>query len=232
MKTGIHIHAILMALLSSCSCLHVHVKALHVHVPTCESRRRSWVAGCGAKDVEFPCIFVSSSANDDGNGGDVDAHIGNNDGGPTPLFPELANPAPLPPPQSYDDAADALQNRRRGPTSSIVEGQSGERALSTSEEIRNALEADGGGGLAAAAMAIRKAMSPDGDWYNAADDGHEADVAVESIRDKILDFLLGEGVDPTMDSTPDANDELGSSSPLTNLDFLLGKLGERGNDES
>ena len=227
MQTAIFLHAILMALLSSCS---VPCLALHVHVPTCESRRRSWVGGA-RKDTIFPCIVVSSSANDENNGGDTDTNMDSNGGGLTPLFPELISPDPLQAPQSYDDAADALQNRRRGPPSSSG-GQSGERALSTSEEIRNALEGDGGGGLAAAAMAIRKAMSPGGDWYNTADGGDKDDVAVERKRDKILDFLLGEDADTNVDrAVPDEKDELGSSSQLTNLDYLLGKIGER-KDES
>ena len=180
-------------------------------------------------------MALSSSADDEVNSSDADI---DNDGGPTPLFPELANPSPLPPPQSYGEAADALQNRRRGLPSSSSGGKSGERALSTSEEIRNALEGDGGGGLAAAAMAIRKAMSPGGEWYDPdADDNGDADVEGGSKRKKISDLLgLGEGMGKTLDGAvpADENDEMGSSSQLTNLDFLLGKIGERStrNDES
>ena len=175
-------------------------------------------------------MVLSSSADDEVNSSDADI---DNDGGPMPLFPELANPSPLPPPQSYGEAADALQNRRRGLPFSSAGGQSSERALSTSEEIRNALDGDGGGGLAAAAMAIRKAMSPGGEWYDPDADGGDEDVEGGSKRNKISDLLgLGEGMGKTLDGDiPDEKDE-DSSSPLTNLDFLLGKLGERSNDES
>lgn len=236
MQTGLHLHAILSLMaLSFCSvpCLGLNVGFLHLS--TCESRgRRSWVAGGGAKDIRSTCKVLSSSADDEDISSDVD--IDNNDAGPTPLFPELANPPePLPPPQSYGEAADALQNRSWGPPSSSSGGKSGERALSTSEEIRNALEGDGGGGLAAAAMAIRKAMSPGGEWYDPdADDNGDADVEEGSKRNKISDLLgLGEGMGKTLDGDiPDEKDEMDSSSPLTNLDFLLDKLGERNNDES
>mmetsp|Transcript_29807 Transcript_29807/g.69952 ORF Transcript_29807/g.69952 Transcript_29807/m.69952 type:complete len:235 (-) Transcript_29807:83-787(-) len=234
MQTGLHLHVILLLWtlsLSSCSvsCLAQHVGFLHLS--TCESRgRRSWVAGGATKGIRS--MVLSSSADDEVNSSDADI---DNDGGPMPLFPELANPSPLPPPQSYDDAVDALQNRRRGSPSSSAGGQSSERALSTSEEIRNALDGDGGGGLAAAAMAIRKAMSPGGEWYDPdADDNGDEDADDEEECTSNLDLLLGEDADTNMDrAVPDENDEM-DSSPLTNLDYLLGKLGERStrNDES
>mmetsp|Transcript_29808 Transcript_29808/g.69955 ORF Transcript_29808/g.69955 Transcript_29808/m.69955 type:complete len:117 (-) Transcript_29808:11-361(-) len=113
MQTGLHLHVILLLWtlsLSSCSvsCLAQHVGFLHLS--TCESRgRRSWVAGGATKGIRS--MVLSSSADDEVNSSDADI---DNDGGPMPLFPELANPSPLPPPQSYDDAVDALQNRRRG----------------------------------------------------------------------------------------------------------------------
>ena len=71
----------------------------------------------------------------------------------TPLFPELANPEPPQQTSSYDQAADALQNLRRGRPSA---GERGERALGASDEIRNAMAS---GGLEGAARAIQKAMS-------------------------------------------------------------------------
>ena len=237
MQTVLHPHAILSLMaLSSCSvscwpCLGLNVGFLHLS--TCESRgQRSWVAGGATKGIGS--MVVSSSVNDEVNGSDADTNIGNNGGGPTPLFPELANSGPLPPPQSYGEAADALQNRRWGPPSSSSGGKSGERALSTSEEIRNALEGDGGGGLAGAAMAIRKAMSPGGEWYDPDADVGDEDIEGGSKRNKISDLLgLEEGMGTTLDGDiPDEKDEMDSSSPLTNLDFLLDKLGERNNDES
>ena len=230
MQTGLHLHVILLLWtlsLSSCSVSCLALQVGFLHVSTCESRgRRSWVAGGATKCIRS--VVVSSSADDEVDSSDADI---DNDRGPMPLFPELANPSPLPPPQSYDDAVDALQNRRRGSPFSSAGGQSSERALSTSEEIRNALDGDGGGGLAAAAMAIRKAMSPGGEWYDpdADENGDEdADGEEENTSNNILDFLLEEDADTNMDRAV----QMGSSSQLTNLDFLLGKLGERSNDES
>ena len=125
--------------------------------------------------------------------------------GPVPLFPELAKQEPPRQTSSYDDAADALQSLRRGRPSA---GERGERALSASDEIRNAMTS---GGLESAAKAIQKAMSKGGDWY----DG-EAD----ALRDN--EDMAVQGLD-TNDGV-DQNEE--GESPLTNLDFLLGRLDE------
>ena len=128
----------------------------------------------------------------------------------TPLFPELANPEPPQQTSSYDEAADALQNLRRGRPSA---GERGERALGASDEIRNAMAS---GGLEGAARAIQKAMSKGGDWY----DGEAEDRFSELRGDE--DMAARQGLDKG--GAADRNAEEGS--PLTNLDFLLGKLDE------
>ena len=136
-----------------------------------------------------------------------DSNDGEKDAGAelAPLFPELANSEPLQQTSSYDEAADALQSLRRGRPSA---GERGERALSASDEIRNAMAS---GGLESAAKAIQKAMSKGGDWY----DG-EAD----ALRDN--EDMAAQGLDT--DGAVYGNEE--ERSQLANLDFLLGRLDE------
>ena len=144
------------------------------------------------------CGFVLSLS--DSNDGEKDAGAEL-----APLFPELANSEPLQQTSSYDEAADALQSLRRGRPSA---GERGERALSASDEIRNAMAS---GGLESAAKAIQKAMSKGGDWY----DG-EAD----ALRDN--EDMAAQGLDT--DGAVYGNEE--ERSQLANLDFLLGRLDE------
>lgn len=75
------------------------------------------------------------------------------------------------------------------------------------------------GGLEGAARAIQKAMSKGGDWY----DG-EAEDNISEMRGH--EDMPTQGLD--VEDEPDRNEE--GISPLTNLDFLLGKLDEN-NDE-
>ena len=123
----------------------------------------------------------------------------------SPLFPELTNQEPPRQTSSYDEAADALQSLQRGRPSA---GERGERALSASDEIRNAMAS---GGLESAAKAIQKAMSKGGDWYDGEADAlrDNGDMAVRGL---------------------DTNEEVGQNEeggpPLTNLDFLLERLDE------
>lgn len=131
-----------------------------------------------------------------------------------PLFPELANPEPPPQTSSYDEAADAIQNLRRGRPSA---GERGERALGASDEIRNAMAS---GGLEGAARAIQKAMSKGGDWY----DGDAEDSAISGLRGD--EDIAAQGLDEG--GAADRNAEEGS--PLTNLDFLLGRLDENSDE--
>ena len=126
----------------------------------------------------------------------------------TPLFPELANPEPPPQTSSYDEAADALQNLRRGQPSA---GEPGERALGTSDEIRNAMAS---GGLEGAARAIQKAMSKGGDWYDA-----ETEDNISEVRG-----------DEDMSAQEADGHNAEEGSPLTNLDFLLGRLDENSDE--
>ena len=132
----------------------------------------------------------------------------------TPLFPELANPEPPPQTSSYDEAADAIQNLRRGRPSA---GERGERALGASDEIRNAMAS---GGLEGAARAIQKAMSKGGDWY----DGEAEDSAISELRGD--EDMSAQGLD-TDDAAGRNADE---GSPLANLDFLLGRLDENSDE--
>ena len=131
-----------------------------------------------------------------------------------PLYPELANPEPPPQTSSYDEAADAIQNLRRGRPSA---GERGERALGASDEIRNAMAS---GGLEGAARAIQKAMSKGGDWY----DGDAEDSAISGLRGD--EDIAAQGLDEG--GAADRNAEEGS--PLTNLDFLLGRLDENSDE--
>ena len=128
-----------------------------------------------------------------------------------PLFPELANPEPQT--SSYDEAADALHNLRRGRPSA---GERGERALGASDEIRNAMAT---GGLEGAARAIQKAMSKGGDWY----DGETEDNISELRGDE---DMSGQGLDA--DDAAGRNADEGS--PLANLDFLLGRIDENSDE--
>lgn len=127
------------------------------------------------------------------------------DSGLAPLFPELTNQEPPRQTSSYDEAADALQSLQRGRPSA---GERGERALSASDEIRNAMAS---GGLESAAKAIQKAMSKGGDWYD-----READ----ALRDN------GDMAAQGLDTNKEVGQNEEGGSPLTNLDFLLGRLDE------
>ena len=70
------------------------------------------------------------------------------------------------------------------------------------------------GGLEGAARAIQKAMSKGGDWY----DG-EADDNISALSED--DDMPSQGFDTNGD---ELNRDEEGISPLTNLDFLLGKL--------
>jgi len=116
-----------------------------------------------------------------------------------PLFPDLSPPPPPPPPpeesSSYDDAADALLGGK---------GRSGERALSSSDQVRDALES---GGVMEALEAIARARQRGGDWYQ-------------------------EGNDDDVGNDTGGRDDDEAASDMANLEYLLGRIKEgRSNDE-
>lgn len=193
------------------------VDSFYSYLPACTAGHRS------AFVLQQPHHFLTCRKKNRGRWGAIKCGLalsspGSNekekDAGQTPLFPELANPEPPQQSSTYDEAADALQHLRRGRPSTA--GASGERALSASDEIRNAMAS---GGLEGAARAIQKVMGKGGDWY----DGE--------VDDNVSEFSGDEVVIRGQDTGRAVDRKEGGESPLTNLDFLLGKLDDNNNED-
>lgn len=135
-----------------------------------------------------------------------------------PLFPDLAPPE-IPSvskiqSSSYDDAADALlRGRRKG----------GERALSSSDQVRDALES---GGVMEALAAIANAREKGGDWYQ----GDESNAGREdTVEDTIGDVEntnsdSDTSINPGTDSLSGETGADDAASDLASIDYLLDRI--------